>query len=144
MPLLWAENKRLSRRIVIQKVMFTENELIEYGEQLKTTGIIEETKQKEVLEFFYQLGKIIYDFNNRSYGEKKLNNLKLRSSPSWRTRSLPFGRGCQRSDKKRIIAASKHKSAFAESTQPNTASLSRSSTEAHTRVQRLRDSYTVR
>lgn len=50
--------------------MFTENELIEYGEQLKTTGIIEETKQKEVLEFFYQLGKIIYDFNNRSYGEK--------------------------------------------------------------------------
>ncbi len=70
MPLLWAENKRLSRRIEIQKLMFTENELIEYGEQLKTTGIIEETKQKEVLEFFYQLGKIIYDFNNRSYGEK--------------------------------------------------------------------------
>ncbi len=50
--------------------MFTENELIEYAEQLKTIGITEETKQKEVLEYFYQLGKIIYNFNISSYEEE--------------------------------------------------------------------------
>ena len=50
--------------------MFTENELIDYGEQLKTIGITEETKQKEVLEYFYQLGKIIYNFNINSYEEE--------------------------------------------------------------------------
>lgn len=50
--------------------MFTENELIEYGEQLKTIGITEETKQKEVLEYFYKVGKIIYEFNIKYYGEE--------------------------------------------------------------------------
>ena len=50
--------------------MFKENELIEYGEQLKTIGIKEETKQKEVLEYFYKVGKIIYEFNIKYYGEE--------------------------------------------------------------------------
>lgn len=40
--------------------MFSDKELKEYGEQLSTIGITEDTKQKEVLEYFYQLGKIIY------------------------------------------------------------------------------------
>ena len=50
--------------------MYKENELIEYGEQLKTIGITEETKQKEVLEYFYKVGKIIYEFNIKYYGEE--------------------------------------------------------------------------
>jgi hypothetical protein len=50
--------------------MFNNEELEEYREQLKTIGITEETKQKEVLEYFYQLGKIIYNFNINSYGEE--------------------------------------------------------------------------
>ena len=50
--------------------MFTENELIDYEKKKKTIGITEETKQKEVLEYFYQLGKIIYNFNINSYEEE--------------------------------------------------------------------------
>lgn len=50
--------------------MFLNVELKEYGEQLNTIGITEETKQKEVLEYFYQLGKIIYNFNINRYGEE--------------------------------------------------------------------------
>ena len=50
--------------------MFSDEELEDYGKQLNTIGITEETKQKEVLEYFYQLGKIIYDFNIGSYGEE--------------------------------------------------------------------------
>lgn len=50
--------------------MFSDEELNEYGKQLKTIGITEETKQKEVLEYFYQLGKIIYKINNECYGEE--------------------------------------------------------------------------
>lgn len=50
--------------------MFSHKELIEYGKQLNAIGITEETKQKEVLEYFYQLGKIIYNFNISSYGEE--------------------------------------------------------------------------
>ena len=50
--------------------MFSDEELDDYGKQLKTIGITEETKQKEVLEYFYQLGKIIYNFNINSYEEK--------------------------------------------------------------------------
>lgn len=47
--------------------MFNNEELEEYREQLKTIGITEETKQKEMLEYFYQLGKIIYNFNISGY-----------------------------------------------------------------------------
>ena len=50
--------------------MFSNEELEEYREHLKTIGITEETKQKEVLEYFYKLGKIIYNFNIGSYGEE--------------------------------------------------------------------------
>lgn len=50
--------------------MFSDEELKEYGEQLNTIGITEETKQKEVLEYFYQLGKIIYNFNISSHEEE--------------------------------------------------------------------------
>ena len=46
--------------------------------------------------------------------------------------------------KRKIIAALKHKSVFAESMQPNMASLSRSITEVRMRVQRQRDNYTVK
>ena len=50
--------------------MFSDGELKEYGEQLNTIGITEETKQKEVLDYFYQLGKIIYKINIRRYEEE--------------------------------------------------------------------------
>jgi hypothetical protein len=50
--------------------MFTEVELNEYAKELQQLGITEETKQKEVLECFYQIGKIIYEFNINNYGEE--------------------------------------------------------------------------
>jgi len=50
--------------------MFSNEELKEYEEQLKTIGLTDETKQKEVLEYFYQLGKIIYKINIKCYGEE--------------------------------------------------------------------------
>ncbi len=50
--------------------MFSDEELEDYGKQLNTIGITEETKQKEVLEYFYQLGKIIYNLNISSYGKE--------------------------------------------------------------------------
>lgn len=50
--------------------MFSDKELIEYGEQLNAIGITEETKQKEVLDYFYKVGKIIYEFNVKNYGEE--------------------------------------------------------------------------
>jgi hypothetical protein len=51
-------------------MIFDKTELKKYEEQLKTIGIKEETKQKEVLEYFYKLGKIIYNFNVNSYEEE--------------------------------------------------------------------------
>ena len=50
--------------------MFSNAELKEYEEQLKTIGITEDMKQKEVLEYFYQLGKIIYKINVGCYGKE--------------------------------------------------------------------------
>ena len=44
--------------------MFSDEELDDYGKQLHAIGITEETKQKEVLEYFYKVGKIIYEFRN--------------------------------------------------------------------------------
>lgn len=42
--------------------MFTDEELKDYAEQLNQLGITEENHQKKVLEFFYTLGKITYNF----------------------------------------------------------------------------------
>lgn len=42
--------------------MFTDEELKDYAEQLEKIGITEEKQQKRVLEFFYTLGKITYNF----------------------------------------------------------------------------------
>ena len=50
--------------------MFSNEELYDYGKQLNAIGITGETKQKEVLEYFYQLGKIMYKFNIERYEEK--------------------------------------------------------------------------
>lgn len=50
--------------------MFTEEELKEYEGQLKQLGITEDARQKEVLEYFYQLGKIIYNVNINRYEEE--------------------------------------------------------------------------
>ena len=50
--------------------MFNNFELSEYAAELQQLGITEESKQKEVLEYFYQLGKIIYKININSYGEE--------------------------------------------------------------------------
>ena len=50
--------------------MFSNEELEEYGEHLKTIGITEETKKKEVLEYFYKLGKIIYKIHIGCYEEE--------------------------------------------------------------------------
>ena len=50
--------------------MFSDEELEDYGKQLKTIGIAEEAKQKEMLEYFYKVGKIIYEFNIKYYGEE--------------------------------------------------------------------------
>ena len=50
--------------------MFTNEELKEYGRQLKQLGITEDTKQREVLEYFYQIGKIIYNVNINRYEEE--------------------------------------------------------------------------
>lgn len=47
--------------------MFTDEEFKNYAEQLQQLGITEKTNQKEVLEYFYQLGKIIYKTNVRCY-----------------------------------------------------------------------------
>jgi len=51
--------------------VFTDEELKEYGEQLQRLGITDETKQKEVIEYFYQLGKIIYNTSLGCYEEKR-------------------------------------------------------------------------
>lgn len=51
--------------------MFTDEETKYYAEQLQQLGITEETEQIEVLEYFYQLGKIIYEINIRRYEEKR-------------------------------------------------------------------------
>ena len=42
--------------------MFTDEELKDYAEQLNQLGITDEKQQKKVLEFFYTLGKITYNF----------------------------------------------------------------------------------
>ena len=52
------------------KLMFTDDELKSYDEQLNLVGITGEKEKKEVLEYFYTLGKIIYQINVGRYEEK--------------------------------------------------------------------------
>jgi hypothetical protein len=47
--------------------MFTENELKEFDGLLIQQGITDGAQQKEVLAYFYQLGKIIYSINVGRY-----------------------------------------------------------------------------
>lgn len=47
--------------------MFNDDELKCYDEQLNLLGITGENEKKEVLEYFYALGKIIYKISNGSY-----------------------------------------------------------------------------
>jgi|GEM_PF-709254 len=42
--------------------MFTDEELKDYAEQLNQIGITDEKQQRKVIEFFYTLGKITYNF----------------------------------------------------------------------------------
>ncbi len=42
--------------------MFTDGELKDYAEQLQQIGITGEKQQRKVIEFFYTLGKITYNF----------------------------------------------------------------------------------
>lgn len=50
--------------------MFSDEEIKEFDEQLKTMGITDGNERKEVLEYFYKLGKIIYKLNISSYGKE--------------------------------------------------------------------------
>lgn len=50
--------------------MFTDEELKDYAEKLKQLGITEENQQRKVIEFFYTLGKITYNFRI-GHGEEK-------------------------------------------------------------------------
>ena len=50
--------------------MFTEDELKEFDSLLIQQGITDRTHQKEVLTYFYQLGKIIYEINVGRYEEE--------------------------------------------------------------------------
>ena len=50
--------------------MFTEEERKDYAEQLNQLGITEEKQQKKVIDYFYALGKITYNFRI-GYGEKE-------------------------------------------------------------------------
>lgn len=43
--------------------MFTDDELRFFDDQFKLVGITEEDKQRKILEFFYTIGKIIYQIN---------------------------------------------------------------------------------
>ena len=47
--------------------MFTDDELKELSGLLIQQGLTDETQQKEVLEYFYTLGKIIYQINVGRY-----------------------------------------------------------------------------
>ncbi len=50
--------------------MFNKEELKAFKNDLNQLGITEEKEKKDVIEFFYKLGKIIYDFKIYSYGEE--------------------------------------------------------------------------
>jgi hypothetical protein len=50
--------------------MFTDDELKEFDGLLSQQGLTDGTQQKEVLEYFYTLGKIIYQINVGRYEEE--------------------------------------------------------------------------
>ena len=50
--------------------MFTDEELQDYAEQLQQLGITEEKQQRKVIEFFYTLEKIMYNFRIEHDEEK--------------------------------------------------------------------------
>jgi len=50
--------------------MFTDEELKDYAEKLEQLGITEENQQRKVIEFFYTLGKITYNFRIEHDEEK--------------------------------------------------------------------------
>lgn len=50
--------------------MFTDLELNEYATELERLGILDKTQQEKVLEYFFQLGKIIYKINVGRYEEE--------------------------------------------------------------------------
>jgi hypothetical protein len=50
--------------------MFIKEEFEDYAEQLNQLGITDEKQQIEVLEYFYTLGKIMYNFRIR-YDEEE-------------------------------------------------------------------------
>lgn len=47
--------------------MFTDDELSFFDDQFKQVGITEEDKQRKVLEFFFTMGKIMYQLKNDCY-----------------------------------------------------------------------------
>jgi hypothetical protein len=53
----------------IYKMIETE-ELKEFESQFDQLGITGEKEQMEIIEYFYQLGKIMYKINIRSYDEE--------------------------------------------------------------------------
>ncbi|MCR5238965.1 MAG: hypothetical protein K6E15_02195 [Prevotella sp.] len=50
--------------------MIDTEELKEFESQFDQLGITGEKEQKEIIEYFYQLGKIMYKINIRSYDEE--------------------------------------------------------------------------
>ena len=60
--------------------MFTDDELRIFDDQFKLVGITEEDKQRKILEFFYTIGKIIYQINtsdNDKEENKEQESLKV-------------------------------------------------------------------
>lgn len=51
--------------------MFTDDELKSYGDQFELVGIMEDDKQRKILEFFYTIGTIIYLKKTNDYGEEE-------------------------------------------------------------------------
>lgn len=59
--------------------MFTDNEINEYKTDFCKIGLTNEEEQKQILEFLYTLGTIIYqvrqenkEFNKKNYGEEEV------------------------------------------------------------------------
>jgi hypothetical protein len=50
--------------------MFTDDELRLFDDQFKLVGITEEDEQRRILEFFYAIGKIIYQIHTGDYEEE--------------------------------------------------------------------------
>lgn len=54
---------------IINKMKNTE-EFKEFKNEFNQLGITKEKEQKELFDFFYKLGKIIYSININSYGKE--------------------------------------------------------------------------